>query len=134
MVSLVPVNKRRSSSIALFYAGKSLAKQVAEWGRLRPNVDIQLVSSTLSTTLRVLTPEAAAIVIDATEHPGAAMQTLANVLAVMQSVETELKLGVYTEKMYEGLELFVRRRGILFLLGPMDPAEWDAFFEGVVTE
>jgi len=29
---------------------------------------------------------------------------------------------------YEGLEMFVRLRGILFLIGPMGPAEWDGFF------
>lgn len=133
MVSLISSNKRRSSPIALFHAGKPLVKQVAEWGRLRPNVDIQLITSTLSTTLRTLTSEAVAIVIDATEHPEPAMQTLDSVMAVRQSVETKLKLGVYTEKVYEGLELFVRRRGILFLLGPMDPFEWDGFFGSVGT-
>ena len=36
---------------------------------------------------------------------------------------------MYSERMHEGLEMFVRSRGALLLLGPLSEAEWDAFFE-----
>lgn len=37
-------------------------------------------------------------------------------------------LAVYTERMHEGLERFVRVRGILLLLGPVEAAQWQAVF------
>jgi hypothetical protein len=134
MVSSIPIKKRCGGAIMLLHAGESLQEQIAEWGCLHPTVRIQLALSAVPTTVRTLMSDVVSIVIDATEHPDAATQTLESVLAIIQSVETELKLGVYTEKVHEGLELFVRRRGILFLLGPMVMAEWDGFFEGVVIE
>lgn len=105
-----------------------MLKQITEWGHLRPGADIRLASSSLPATLRALASEVLAAVIDATEHPEAAMRTLGGVLAVLRTAEMKPKLGVYTEKVYEGLEMFVRLRGILFLLGPMGPVEWDGFF------
>ena len=36
--------------------------------------------------------------------------------------------AMYTERMREGLELFVRSRGAQLLLGPLAEAEWEAFF------
>jgi len=134
MVSAISIKKRGSESVALFHAGKSLLKQVAEWSRFHPNVDVQLISPILPTTLQALTSGAAAVIIDATEHPATAMHILDSILAAMQSRETELKMCVYTENMYKGLEAFVRLRGILFLLGPMDPVEWDGFFGSVGTK
>ena len=86
MVSATSLKRPRSHSVALFHAGESLLKQVTEWSRLRPNVDIQLASSALPMTLRGSTSKVVAAIIDATEHPEAAMQTLENVPAVMQSI------------------------------------------------
>ena len=37
--------------------------------------------------------------------------------------------AMYSERMHEGLEMFVRSRGALLLLGPLSEAEWDAFFD-----
>ena len=36
---------------------------------------------------------------------------------------------MYSERIREGLEMFVRSRGALLLLGPLSEAEWDAFFD-----
>ena len=133
MVSAISSKKRGGEFVVLLHAGESLAKQVVDWSCLRSNVDVQSVSLPPPAKLHVLTAGAAAVIIDATQHPETAMQTLGSVLDVMQSMETELKLCFYTEKMYNGLEAFVRLRGVLFLLGPMDPVEWDGFFGSVGT-
>ncbi len=37
-------------------------------------------------------------------------------------------MGVYTEVVHEGLELLVRRLGVILLLGPMSVSEWDDLF------
>jgi len=96
MVSVTSITKRSNNSVVLLHAGESLLKQITEWGRLRPDADIRLASSALPSTLRTLMSEALAAVIDATEHPEAAMQTLGGILAVLRPEETDLKLGVYT--------------------------------------
>ena len=67
-----------------------------------------------------------AAVIDATERPEEAMGTLAQALGIRDPAPD--KLSVYTETMHVGLEMFVRLRGVLLLLGPMDQAQWDGFF------
>ena len=128
MVSVTSITKRSNSSVVLLHAGESLLKQITRWGQLRPDADIQLAASALPSTLRPLLSGAIAAVIDATEQPEAAMQTLAGILAVLQRTEAQVKLSVYTEAAHEGLEMFVRLRGILFLIGPMGPLEWDGFF------
>ncbi len=131
MVSVTSITKHRNSSVVLLHAGESLLKQITRWGQLRPNADIQLADSALPSTLKPLLSDTTAAVTDATDQPEAAMQTLAGILSVLQRTESQMKLGVYTEKIYDGLEMFVRLRGILFLMGPMGPMgplEWDGFF------
>ena len=67
-------------------------------------------------------------IIDATDRPQEALATLARV----HGASDRLTVAVYSERMHEGLELFVRQRGILLLLGPMEQHEWEALFERFV--
>jgi hypothetical protein len=38
-------------------------------------------------------------------------------------------MAVYTEVVHDGLEMLVRRLGVILLLGPMSVSEWNDFFE-----
>ena len=66
-------------------------------------------------------------VVDATEGPARA--TAAFVQLIAESGPD--CVAVYTEKMHAGLELFVRSRGSLLLLGPMSDASWAGLFEAM---
>ena len=63
-------------------------------------------------------------VIDATED---------HALATEAFSQAAMQLGaagavMYSERMDDGVELFVRSRGALMLLGPLEEAEWEGVF------
>jgi hypothetical protein len=44
------------------------------------------------------------------------------------------KASVYTERMHEGLELFVRTQGSWLLLGPMTNDQWNDYFATMLPD
>jgi hypothetical protein len=68
------------------------------------------------------------VLIDATEDPNRARVVLIQATADRE----DPSVAVYTEAVHAGLELFVRTRGGLLLLGPMNDACWEGVFEGVL--
>jgi hypothetical protein len=42
--------------------------------------------------------------------------------------------SVYTERMHEGLELFVRKQGAWLLLGPLSDEQWEDYFSAMLPE
>lgn len=114
------------SDIVLYCAGESLLSQVA---RHMPDHQycLRLVSAASCAEPDALPGFAAFSIIDATDHPAAAMAALEHALDL---IDPDL-LTVYTERMHTGLELFVRLRGVIMLLGPMSQQEWTSFFETV---
>ncbi|MCK4623767.1 MAG: hypothetical protein KAV00_00515 [Phycisphaerae bacterium] len=113
--------------VVLFYAGKSLLEQAGNWVDGQPNLFLRLVSSRSRPVVNKALSEASAVIVDITEHPDTAMDVFQYAVGRPESGE----LAVYTERSHEGLEIFVRSRGVLLLLGPLNPAEWGAFFESL---
>jgi hypothetical protein len=115
-------------AITVFYGGNSLMHQVSNWVGKHPTYDFELSFAESLPELRTVMRRASVAVVDATEDPARAM-------AVFREVTAELgadRVAVYTERMHEGLELFVRARGVLLLLGPMSDAPWEELFEGML--
>ena len=71
---------------------------------------------------------AAMVVIDATERPARAQEAF---LHAVRRLGAEAVV-MYTERMHDGLELFVRLRGSLFILGPLLAEQWEEYFEHVL--
>lgn len=112
--------------IALYYPTESLLLQVAQWVHTHPYYHLRLVCSVHRGSVLAALKEAAAAIIDATERPDAAANMLEQIGKTARS-----RVVVYTEFPHEGLELFVRVRGVMFLLGPMEPEHWESFFERI---
>lgn len=113
--------------VVLFYAGKSLLEQAGNWVYGQPNLFLRLVSSCSRPVVNKALSEASAVIVDVTEHPDDAMDVFQYAVGRAESRQ----LAVYTERSHEGLEIFVRSRGVLLLLGPLNPTEWEAFFESL---
>lgn len=117
-----------TDNVVLFYSTESLLAQVSEWVHARRQVCLSLCSSTLARTICDSLAGADVALFDATESPGRAMDALQRGLEMTDAGA----MAVYTEVMHEGLELFVRVRGTLLLLGPQSLTEWDGFFQGML--
>jgi hypothetical protein len=116
---------RNRGEVVLFLAEESLLFQVATWVRSEGRFSLRLVTSPDPFTTARALDEAAIAIVDATREPGEAMGILERSLRRLGPG----RLVVYSERMHEGLELFVRVRCVPLLLGPMSPPEWEAVFE-----
>ena len=110
--------------IVLFYAGDSLLEQVSEWICDSMMLPLNLVSSCSAFSVEESMNTAECAIIDATMNPGKAM----DILQIAMPLAGRDRLVVYTERTHDGLELFVRMRGVPLLLGPMSEAEWEGVF------
>jgi hypothetical protein len=113
------------ADIVLAYAGESLLCQVAAWVHHHQGFGLRLVSSRDPAAFEGAVADAARLVLDATEQPGAAMGGLERALTVLSPD----RVAVYAETVHHGLELFVRVRGVPLLMGPLSPLDWAAFFK-----
>lgn len=114
--------------VTLFYPEESLLLQVAAWQRTHGGHALRVVYAVDSlVTVRAI-EKASLALIDATEFPGEAMAALERAIARLGP----LRVAVYAERLHDGLELFVRVRGVPLLLGPLEPGEWEAFLEPFV--
>jgi hypothetical protein len=114
-----------TGDILLLYPGESLRDQIRLWRGRRLGRRIETSFEKSLPEIRGLLRHAGAALVDATDDPSQAAD------ALLQAVT---RLGanaaaVYSERMHDGLELFVRVRGSMFLLGPLLDDEWDGFFE-----
>ena len=116
---------REIGDIVLFYAGESLVAQIADWARSQWELALRLAAPSTAAEIGSALTRARAAIIDATEHPGRAMDALQQ---ASDRIAAE-RVAVYTERPDEGVELFVRLRGVLLLLGPMSRVEWEGFFQ-----
>ena len=114
-----------TSDVLLLYPGESLKDQIDIWALRHP--DRQVVASFVRSLpeIRWLLRHAGASLVDATEDPAQATD------AFLQSVA---RLGsravtMYSETMHDGLELFTRMQGSLFLAGPLFDEQWEELFE-----
>jgi len=117
--------RQPSSAIAVFYPGNSLMHQVSGWAVKFPTYDFALLFEESALEVQAVLEDSALSVFDATDNPARALTLLSQAIAEGGPDSAV----VYTELMYEELELFVRSRGALFLLGPMDDAVWLELFD-----
>ena len=73
---------------------------------------------------RVLLRYARAALVDATEDAARAREMFLRAVASLGAGAVVM----YTEIMHDALELFVRLRGSLFLLGPLFDEQWEEYF------
>jgi len=121
---MVVVRKDRTD-IVVIYGGASLLEQLGACLGGDGAGCLRVVSSRTAPAIDAAADDAAAVIVDATSAPGAAADAVERVLARIGPGP----LAVYTERPHEGLELFVRVRGAMFLLGPMERSEWEAIFQ-----
>jgi len=115
----------RYGEVVLFYAEESLLYQVAGWVRSEGRLSMRLVSSRDPIVIARALDDAVVVIVDATRQPGEAMAVLERALPRIGP----RRVAVYSEQLHNGLEVFVRVRGVTLLAGPMSPPDWEAFFE-----
>jgi len=108
------------ATVVLFYASPSLGRQMAAWMAGRRNCAVVLSAARSASGVRKAVERARFVVVDASRNQGRAREAFSLALAQRGSDA----VVVYTETAHAGLELFVRSRGGLFLLGPMPVAAW----------
>jgi hypothetical protein len=74
--------------------------------------------------IRPLLRYAGTALVDATEDPARAREAFLRAVARLGTGA----VAMYTETMHDSLELFVRVRGALFLLGPLGDEQWEEYF------
>ena len=122
-VSLTPRNA--ALPVALLYPGDSLVQQTSDYCGRRLACEFQSSRADSPSELREVFRHTAISVIDATSDPDRAVAAL-ELAAEMPDRHCP---AVYTEKVHEGLELSVRSRGALLLLGPLSQPDWEGLFE-----
>ena len=114
-----------TADVLLLYPGDSLKDQIGLWALRRPGRQVDMSFERLLPEIRELLRHASAAMVDATEDPSQATDALLQAVARLGANA----VAVYTETTHDGLELFVRMRGSLFLLGPLVDEQWDELFE-----
>jgi hypothetical protein len=114
-----------AAEAVLLYPGEPLTAQIRDWSQQHPECRVWVCDSQSLPEIRRAVENASAVVVDATEDHARAID------AMLQAVAQrgEVAVAVYTEQMHEGLELFVRSRGVLLLLGPLTHEEWEGFWQ-----
>lgn len=128
MMQLIASPNRLKSArrVVVFCPGDSLTRQASAWAVRHPKFDLEFCYSTSMFEVRRATRDAAAVLIDATEDPAGAMAAFFQAIVELEAHA----VAVYTETVHEeSLELVVRARGALMLLGPVGDATWDGLFE-----
>ncbi len=123
-----PDRVQSAGGIVVFHSGDSLMRQLDVWSDRCPGCDLRFSSAESSLEICNASRRGTFVLIDAVEDPKRARLGMLWVTAVREAPV----VAVYTEAADEGLELFVRTRGGLLLLGPMSNASWDGVFGGVL--
>jgi hypothetical protein len=122
----VAVQANSACELVLLYPCDSLYGQVVEEVGLCQRASLVTVTSTRPGAIRRAAAGAALVLVDVTEQICQAMAALDELAPILEPQ----RLAVYTERMHEGLERFVRVRGILLLLGPLEHAHWRGLLHG----
>jgi hypothetical protein len=113
------------TEVVMFYPSDSLACQIAAWMERWPHCLVAASFAESISGMRRAAARGRLVLLDATRDPSRARAALALVLA-WRGPEAVV---AYTEKMHPGLELFVRARGAMLLLGPLSVAQWHGLFQ-----
>lgn len=121
----MPKSDRAVREVVLLYPGDSLSQQAAAWGRNHADCAVRRSAVKSLPGIRSALHGADLALIDATDDYPQAIDAFSQARSQLGAEATT----IYTERMHEGLEMFVRLHGSLLLLGPLGDAEWDGFFE-----
>ena len=124
------MNQSALQHIAVCCPTESLSGQIARWTQSRDDRTVEpLFGLTVAAARRVL-GHAAAALIDAADDREHAIDLFSQAVAVLPG----RRVAVYTERMHEGLELFVRAQGAWLLLGPLSGEEWEDVFSSLLRQ
>ena len=120
--------EQSKSGVVVFYPGKSLKRQVAAWAKAHPEYAPEVSFAKFPPEVLEAIRNAAVVLLDGTQDPHQAA------VAFSQAVDQlgPRSVAVYTERVYQWLEMFIRIRGALLLLGPMGETQWDEFFRSTL--
>jgi len=113
-----------SSGICLLYPSRSLLWQVWEWIQGRGQEQFHLLAANTADGVRDFLRGGSIALIDGSEHPSLAAEALDTALPELGSE----RVVVYSERTNQELEILTRTCRAHFLLGPMNPAEWNDLF------
>jgi hypothetical protein len=116
--------------IAVCYPSESLSRQVAFWADNREDCRIAQIFSRKAMEIRRSLSGADLVLVDASADHAQAIELFSQSVAKFGS----RGLAVYTERMHEGLELFVRTQGAWLLMGPLDDRQWEEFFASILPQ
>jgi hypothetical protein len=116
--------------IAVCYPTKSLSGQVAQWAEGRDDCRVEPVLARSATAIGRSLEGADIALVDASDDHEQAIDLYSQAVVRLGS----RKAAVYTERMHEGLELFVRTQGSWLLLGPLTDQQWDDYFAMMLPE
>jgi len=101
---------------------------MAAWARDRVDCCVEPVFDRSALEIRQSLSGAEMALVDASDDHAQAIELFAQAVARLGSH----RVAVYTERIHQGLELFVRRQGSWLLLGPLDNQQWEAFFSSML--
>lgn len=110
--------------IVVFYPSRSLTGQLQAWSDQRDGRQMQISFERSLAGIRRQIQRVDFVLVDATEDPAQASDAYFQIYKILGPES----MSVYTEIIHDGLEVLVRRLGVILLLGPMSVYEWDDFF------
>lgn len=119
------LGSKRNPGVVVFYAGPSLAQQLAQWNDSAARWQIQTSAARTTAGVRKALRNASLALLDASADPDQAAKTFGVAVARLGGYS----VAVYTEVMRRWLELYVRAHGAVLLFGPLERAQWADFFE-----
>ena len=114
--------------IVVGYPSESLSRQVALWAGRHADCGIAPVFGRSAWEIRRWLNGADTVLVNASDDHAQAIELFAQSVARLGS----RRVAVYTERMHEELELFVRTQGAWLLLGPLDHGQWEEFFSSML--
>jgi hypothetical protein len=114
-----------TSGIVLFYPNRLLTNQVFDWADRHGGCKTSVAFERTLPGIRKCLRRCELAVINATDDPSQASDAFLQAVSILKCDS----VAVYTEKMHEGLELFVRTLGAPLLLGPMNFEEVEDYLE-----
>jgi len=110
--------------IAICYPTESLFDQVQQWSREHEDCRVEPVFARSATAIRRSLGDADLALVDASDDQAQAIDLFSQAVARLGA----RRVSVYTERIYEGLESFVRTQGAWLLLGPLTDEQWEDYF------
>ncbi len=113
------------ADLLLLYPQDSLKEQIKAWSRRHPERVVVDSCERSLPEIRCMLRGAGSAIVDATGDAARAIDAFLQAAACLGPGVAAL----YSEAGHEELELFVRVRGSLFLMGPLFDDQWDELFD-----